>query len=135
MREMTPERRQLAEALGLEELMEEGVVIPGSVVRGLGLSDGDRRALFKSVHCESVGDGRGEGGLGAFAFLLTLFSSPCVVLGFRRPVRRPVVGLGADCGQGRQGRRGAHQPEDGQAGHVRGDGEGEEGQAGQAAGR
>lgn len=128
---MTPKRRQLAEALGLEELMEEGVVIPGSVVRGLGLSDEDRRALFKSVHCESVGDGKGEGGLGALAFLLTLFSSPCVVLGFRRPV----VGLGADCGQGGQGRRGAYKPADGQAGDVRGDGEGEEGQAGQEAGR
>lgn len=51
---MTSERRQLAEALGLEELAVEDHVIPGSVVRGLGLSDADRKALFQSVHCELI---------------------------------------------------------------------------------
>lgn len=55
VREMTPDRRQLAEALGLEELAEEGAVIPGSVVLGLGLSDADRKDLFKSVHNAQAG--------------------------------------------------------------------------------
>lgn len=54
VRKMTPARRQLVEALGLEDLAIEDAVIPGSVVRGLGLSDEDRRLLFKSVHCEWV---------------------------------------------------------------------------------
>lgn len=55
VRKMTRERRQLVEALGLEELgLEEGALLPGSVVRALGLSDTDRKALFKSVHCEFV---------------------------------------------------------------------------------
>lgn len=54
LKEVTDEGRELAEQVGLEELLETDGIIPGSVVLALGLSDKDRRKLFKSQHCESV---------------------------------------------------------------------------------